>query len=164
MKLRSKLALGALAAALAAGSMATASAESHQSGSAADVLAIHELQATFHEAKSTKNLDLMMSLWADDSVLVLGGTTYTGRDQVRNAFVTKVGAFQPQNTWVSDAPSYKTQVAVHDKHATMYFECHDIDVVTQQVKALIAANVDLVKHHGHWLINNFVASQAVLGS
>ena len=34
---------------------------------------IYELQAAFHRAKSTQDIDLMMSLWAEDASLTIPG-------------------------------------------------------------------------------------------
>jgi hypothetical protein len=36
-----------------------------------------------HEAGTIKNLDLVLSLFADDAVLTAGGKTYTGKDQIQ---------------------------------------------------------------------------------
>src|SRR5262252_3989338 len=46
---------------------------------------IYELQAAFHRAKTTQDLDLMMSLWADDATFVntMTGITYFGSSQIR---------------------------------------------------------------------------------
>ena len=44
---------------------------------------LHKVEIAFHEAGTTKNLDLMLSLFADDAVLTAGGKTYTGKDQIR---------------------------------------------------------------------------------
>ena len=54
----------------------------------ADVFALHNVEVVFHQAASTKDLDLMMSLFADGATLSAGGKTYTGKDQVRSYFAT----------------------------------------------------------------------------
>src|SRR5207244_13046857 len=48
------------------------------------VAEIYELQAAFHRAKTTQDLDLMMSLWAGDATFTnrSTGTTYNGPDQI----------------------------------------------------------------------------------
>ena len=50
------------------------------------VAEIYELQAAFHRAKTTQDLDLMMSLWAGDATFTnrSTGTTYNGSDQIRS--------------------------------------------------------------------------------
>jgi hypothetical protein len=39
-------------------------------------MGIHKIEIIFHEAGTTKNLDLMLSLFADDATLTSGGKTY----------------------------------------------------------------------------------------
>src|SRR5579859_1805995 len=41
---------------------------------------IYQLQAAFHRAKTTQDINLMMSLWAPDAVLHTGGTDYKASD------------------------------------------------------------------------------------
>src|SRR5215469_14128863 len=47
---------------------------------------IYQLQAAFHRAKTTQDLDLMMSLWADDATFTnrSNGRTYSGSDAIRS--------------------------------------------------------------------------------
>jgi hypothetical protein len=61
-----------------------------------DFMALHKVEIAFHEAGTTKNLDQMLSLFADDAVLIAGGKTYTGTDQIKG-FRQAAGNFQPQN-------------------------------------------------------------------
>jgi ketosteroid isomerase-like protein len=56
-----------------------------------DFMNLHQVEIIFHQAASTKNLDLMMSLFADDATLSVGGKTYSGKDQVRTYFATVAG-------------------------------------------------------------------------
>jgi ketosteroid isomerase-like protein len=48
------------------------------------VAEIYQLQAAFHRAKTTQDLDLMMSLWADDATFINNSTgmTYVGFDSI----------------------------------------------------------------------------------
>jgi ketosteroid isomerase-like protein len=107
------------AAALAVPGLARADDESKQIG------AIYQLQAAFHRAKTTQDLDLMMSLWADDATFVnkSKGTTYVGADQIRGFWKTS-GSFV--NHRFSLVPSFKTTIEVEGHQAFLYFECHDI--------------------------------------
>ena len=86
---------------------------------------IYELQAAFHRAKTTQDLDLMMSLWADDATFTnrSNGTTYVGTGQIRS-FWASSGSFL--NHRFSLVPSYKTSIDVHGDEAFLYFECHDV--------------------------------------
>ena len=55
----------------------------------ADILAIAQIERNWHEASSTKNIDLMMSLWSDDATFTVGSVTFTGKEQIRHFFVTQ---------------------------------------------------------------------------
>jgi hypothetical protein len=59
-----------------------------------DFMELHQVEIIFHTAGSTKNLEQMLSLFADDAVLIAGGKTYTGKDQVRS-YGQAAGPFQP---------------------------------------------------------------------
>ncbi len=122
----------------------------------ADIYAIDQIEVTWHRASSTKNLDLMMSLWANDATATLGGQTYTGKAQIRNFFATKAAPFQPQNHWVSDTPAYKIRITLNGDKGTLYFECHYVDPTTTppQVVAVVSADQDVAKINGRWLITN----------
>jgi ketosteroid isomerase-like protein len=86
---------------------------------------IYELQAAFHRAKTTQDLDLMMSLWADDATFTNNSTatTYVGADQIRS-FWQGSGSFTHHR--FSLVPSFKTTIQVHGDEAFLYFECHDV--------------------------------------
>jgi len=86
---------------------------------------IYQLQAAFHRAKTTQDLDLMMSLWADDATFTnrATATVYSGSDAIRS-FWQGSGSFTHHR--FSLVPSYKTKIEVHGNEAFLYFECHDI--------------------------------------
>jgi len=86
---------------------------------------IYELQAAFHRAKTTQDLGLMMSLWADDATFTnkTTGQTYLGADDIRS-FWQGSGSFTHHR--FSLVPSYKTTIEVHGDQAFLYFECHDV--------------------------------------
>lgn len=89
------------------------------------VAEIYKLQAAFHRAKTTQDLDLMMSLWANDANFTnrSTGKTYSGSDQIRS-FWQGSGSFT--HFRFSLVPSYKTKIEVHGDEAFLYFECHDV--------------------------------------
>jgi ketosteroid isomerase-like protein len=89
------------------------------------VAEIYQLQAAFHRAKTTQDLELMMSLWADDATFTntSTGLTYVGADQIRS-FWQGSGSFTHHR--FSLVPSYKTTIEVHGDRAFLYFECHDV--------------------------------------
>ena len=88
---------------------------------------IYELQAAFHRAKTTQDLDLMMSLWADDATFLNTSTGKRygvgGSDTIRS-FWQGSGSFTHHR--FSLVPSYKTTIEVNGNEAFLYFECHDI--------------------------------------
>jgi hypothetical protein len=113
---------------------------------------IDQIERTFHKAGSTHNVNLMMSLWAPGAVFNVGTHTYTGRTQIRNFFAKVNPAFQPKNHWVDDTPSYKIRITVNGDNATLYMQCHYIDVKTGKVMAVVGVDHNLQKIHGKWLI------------
>ena len=129
---------------------------------AADTEAISQIEVTWHKASSTKDLNLMMSLWEDNATFTIGPQTYTGKAEIRNFFATKAGPFQPQNVWVSETPAYKLRVTVDGDSGTLYFECHYVEVATRQVKSVVGANQTVARVNGQWLIASSVSATATL--
>jgi hypothetical protein len=70
---------------------------------------IYQLQAAFHRAKSHQDIDLMVSLWAEDSTFRIGTTTYTGREAVRTFFLAS-GSWQYRR--ISLVPSFKDIIRI----------------------------------------------------
>jgi uncharacterized protein (TIGR02246 family) len=124
----------------------------------ADKYAIEQIEVNWHKASSTKDVDLMMSLWADDATATLGGETYTGKDQIREFFTTQAAPFQPGNDWVSETPAYKIRVTVDGDRGTLYFECHYVDAHTGKVVAVVSADQDVARINGRWLITKLVSA------
>lgn len=50
---------------------------------AEDFMNLHQIEIAFHEAGSTRNLELMLSLFSDDAVLTARSKTPTGEEQVK---------------------------------------------------------------------------------
>jgi ketosteroid isomerase-like protein len=123
---RQLLRRGATGAAIGAAALAVPGfARADVSHGSEQIGEIYELQAAFHRAKTTQDLDLMMSLWADDATFVNQSTssTYTGFDAIRSFWQTS-GSFTHHR--FSLVPSYKTTIQVNGDEAFLYFECHDI--------------------------------------
>ena len=129
----------------------------------AQVAKIYELQAAFHRAKTTQDLDLMMSLWDDDGVLTnLGdaGSPYVGFDRLK-FFWERSGSFV--NRRFSLVPSFKTRIQVHGHHASLYFECHDVgdyDLATRFIASDTFLGGTLRHTGGRWLFWNMTAGKA----
>lgn len=127
-----------------------------------DRFAIGEIERDFHESMSKKDLDQMMSLWAENATFtVAGGETASGKAEIRE-FWAKSKAFQPETKWVSDHPAYKLRATVNGDRGTLHFECHFLDVPTSKVAAVTAADQEVQRIDGRWLITNMVGGTTTL--
>ena len=138
------------------------SSASQQTQEAADKYAIEQIESNWHKASSTKDVDLMMSLWAPDATFNNGSDTLTGKAEIRKFFETTAGPFRPENHWLSDTPAYKIRVTVNGDKGTLYFECHYVDTETQKVVNVVGADQNVQKINGKWLITNLAASTVTL--
>lgn len=124
----------------------------------ADLYAIDQIEATWHKAASTHDVDLMMSIWADNATFTIGTRQLTGKDQIRAFFATEAGPFKPQNHWISETPAYKIRTTVNGDTGTLYFECHYVDVATKTVMAVVGSDQKVARIGGKWLITETVAA------
>jgi hypothetical protein len=122
-----------------------------------DFMDIHKIEIVFHEAGTTKNLDLMLSLFADDATITSGGKTYTGKDQLRS-YWQAAGTFQPQNQWVAYTPAFRIKYAVEGDAAHLYFECLYVDKMANKIAAHTNSDDTLVRVNGKWLIKDMKAA------
>jgi SnoaL-like domain len=163
--MRILLIAGALAALVVSsagcGSSSSPSASEQATQREAALYEIDQIERTWHRAASTHNLDLMMTLWAQNATFNFGGKTYTGKAQIRK-LLGAAGPFQPQNDWVSDTPAYKIRTTVNGVVGTIYFECHYIDPKTREVVAAVGADQNVKKINGTWLITSSDAATVTL--
>jgi ketosteroid isomerase-like protein len=136
----------------------TGSAIADTEEKADDFMQIHQIEISFHEAGSTKNLDLMLSLFADDAVLTAGGKTYTGKDQVKS-YWQAAGPFQPQNEWIGYTPAFRIRYDVEGDHAHLYFECLWVDKKAGKIAVHTNSDDTLVRVNGRWLIKQMKAAK-----
>jgi ketosteroid isomerase-like protein len=156
-------AVGALAVSLAAcGGSSKSSAAEQLMQRQAELYQITEVEKTFHKAGSTHDVDLMMTLYAPGATFNIGTDTYTGKAQIRKFFATKNAAFQPQNHWLSETPAYKVRITLNGDKATLYFECHYVDVKTGKIMAVVGVDHNLQKINGKWLIVSGTGAPATL--
>jgi hypothetical protein len=157
-------ALAALVAALMSGCGGASAASTADATvqKEADLYQITQIEAKFHRATSTQNLNLMMSVWAPGAVFNVDQQTLTGKAQIRHWFATDNKAFQPGNHWESDTPSYKIRATVNGDKGTLYFECHYVDPTTQKVVAFVGVQHEVQKINGTWLIVNSASQPASL--
>jgi hypothetical protein len=153
-------AVGLAAVVVAPASLVTAQVD----GPSSPVGDIYQLQAAFHRAKTMQDIELMMSLWAEDATFNSQGdpnSPYVGSDSLR-AFWLNSGSFK--NHRLSLVPSFKTQITVRrDDEAWLYFECHDVGDFDQPTRA-IASDTFLagtVKNlQGQWVFWDMTAGSS----
>ena len=127
-----------------------------------DMYAISQIEKTFHEAITKKDIDAMMSIFAPNATATFGpGKTVSGKAQIRNVWLTSK-MWKPETQWLSDHPAYKLKVTINGDRGTLRFECHFVDVLTGKVAAVTAANQDVTRIDNRWLITNFVGSTSEL--
>ena len=158
------IAVSALVGALAASGGSSASSASEEALQRnADRWAIDQIEKSFHQATSRKDIDLMMSLWAPSATLTVGpGQTASGKKEIRRFWLTKATVFKPESRWISDTPAYKMRATVDGDKGTLYFECHYVDVDTGKVVAYVAADQQVARVNGRWVITRLVAATPTL--
>ena len=156
-------ALGALVIALSAcGGSSSSSAANDDLERESDLYGISQIEKTFHEAITKKDIDEMMSLYAPHATATFGpGQTVSGKKQIREVWLKSV-AFKPETNWLSDHPAYKLKATVNGDRGTLRFECHFVELDTGKVAAVTAANSDVTRSENGWLITNFVGSTSEL--
>ena len=160
---RSMAAIAAGVGALAGPGTPPIVAEDEDDRQLADVARIYRLQAAFHRAKSTQDINLLMSLWDVNCSLTIPGnpnSPFVGLDQVR-AFLLTTGSFTRLR--FSLVPSFKIEIKVYGDEAFFYEECHDVADFTLQTRS-IAADTYLAgtvrKVEGKWLFGNMFGGSA----
>jgi hypothetical protein len=127
------------------------------------VAEIYQLQAAFHRAKTTQNVDLMMSLWADNGVLNIQGdpkSPYVGSEQLRRFWLGS-GSFTHRR--FSLVPSFKIQIDVRGDQAYLYFECHDVgdyDLANRSIASDTFLAGTVQKESDRWVFANMTAGMA----
>jgi ketosteroid isomerase-like protein len=151
-----------VAAALVVGCSAGNAAAPADVQKQADLYAIDQIEVNWHKAASTKDVDLMMTLWAPDAIFNSSGRTLKGTDQLRAFFTNQAAPFQAKNHWESDTPAYKIRETVDGDTGTLYFECHYVDVDTGIVKLVVAADQKVARINGKWVITESDSTSPVL--
>jgi hypothetical protein len=124
---------------------------------------IFELQAAFHRAKTTQNIDLMMSLWAEGATLQVQGDSnspYVGRSRL-TAFWQNSGSFTHRR--FSLVPSFKTRINADGNTGFLYFECHDIgdfDLSTRFIAGDTFLAGAVRRQEDRWVFWNMTAGKA----
>jgi len=124
----------------------------------ADLADIEHIEVVWHEASSAKDVDEMMSIWAPDATFTIGDTVLQGKDEIRKFFEDQAAPFQKGNHWISETPAYKVDATANGDTGTLYFECHYVDAKSGKIVAYVAADQDVAKIDGTWLITRLVAA------
>jgi SnoaL-like domain len=143
----------AIGAALALAPCARAGTEENPE----DFMQMHSVEIAFHEAGSTKNLELMLSLFADEAVLIAKGKTYIGKEQIKGYWQAHP-AFQPKNQWVGYTPAFRIHYSVQGDSAHLYFECLWVDAIANKIATHTDSDDTLVRVNGKWLIKQMKAA------
>ena len=122
-----------------------------------DFMQLHNIEIAFHKAGSTKDLGLMLSLFADDAVLTAKGKTHTGKDQIKSYWQAHP-AFQPQTQWVGYTPAFRIRYNVEGDRAHLFFECLWVDKTAGKIAAHTNSDDLLVRVNGRWLIKEMKAA------
>ena len=59
---------------------------------------------------------------------------------------------------MSETPAYKLRATVNGDKGTLYFECHYVDPETAKVVVVTAADQQVARINGEWLITNNVGA------
>jgi ketosteroid isomerase-like protein len=129
----------------------------------ADMWQIDQIEKRFHQATTKKDIDQMMSLYAPNATMTVGaGETASGLEEIRQFWLTRAATFEPTNNWISDHPAYKLEITVNGDRGTLHFECHYVDAETSEVVSVTAADLDVARIDGEWLITNMIGGSTVL--
>lgn len=125
---------------------------------------VYRLQAAFHRAKTTGDIDLMMSLWEEGATLISNGdpnSPYVGSAKLK-AYWLNTGSFL--HSRLSLVPSYKIRIAINGDQADLYFECHDVaDYADPKLRSIVndtflAGTIRWA--HQAWRFSSMTAGQA----
>ena len=104
------LALGAIGIAAAlpgcGGSSSDSSAQAAEQRQA-NMWQIDQIEVTWHRASSTQDVDLMMSLWAEDATFTYRPLTISRARASSGPSSHDAGPFQPRTLGIPDTPAYK---------------------------------------------------------
>jgi ketosteroid isomerase-like protein len=152
-----------LSVVLAACAGSTADSSGEQGRRFQDMWEIDKIEKQFHGAMTEKDINQMMSLFAPNATMTTGpGKTASGLDEIRRFYLEDSAFFKPENRWISDHPAYKLEITVNGDRGTLHFECHFVDVQTGEVVAATAADLDVARIDGEWLITNLIGGTTVL--
>jgi len=118
----------------------------------ADEFRVNQIEVVSHRALATKDPDLMMTIFTDDAVMTTAtGEIYTGKASIRTFWTTVAPAMKPENHWAPLIPAYKSKVSLSGDTAQLTYECHMVEIGTNQIKAQHRVEVTAVRSGLSWL-------------
>jgi uncharacterized protein (TIGR02246 family) len=138
------------------------SAGASEAKRAADDYQITQMVTKWHEAVSTKNVDLALSLFTDDAMLTAAGKSVSGKE-IGGFLRTQVAPFKPENYWTSLTHAPNIRHTLSGDRGTLYFECHYFDIGTRQLANSVSGDTRLVQRDGEWRFTSMVVGNAILG-
>jgi hypothetical protein len=123
---------------------------------------LHQLEQAFHHAGSYGgNLDEMMALWAENSTLTAGTSTFSGKDAIRGFFAA-AGPFQ--HYWVGLTKAFVFTADINGDTAELSFQCDYVDPsvtpAAVRVNSILSGTVKKVR--GQWLFWEMNAAPTTL--
>ena len=120
---------------------------------ARDFMQLHKIEIDWHAAQTTKNIDLMMSLFTNDATFVGRGKTYTGKAQIKKFFMENP-VFNPKNSFVAYTPPSRFKDDIEGNTGHVVFECIQLNRATNKIvpHSHVRLTADVVRVDGHWLI------------
>jgi len=126
----------------------------------ADMWQIDQLEKKFHQATTKHDVDLMMSLYAPNATVIFASNTAVGKQQIQKFWLETSKSFK--ENWISDTAAYKVKITVSGDRGTLFFECHYVEPKTEKVVFVTAADADVQRIDGRWLITNLTGASATL--
>ena len=99
----------------------------------AELFAIDQIEKTWHQASSTKNVDLMMTIWAPDATFNVGTQTLNGQ-AADPELLRDEGSVRssPATTGCPTRRPTRSGPRSNGDKGTLYFECHYVDIDDRQ--------------------------------
>ena len=141
------------------GQLNTVNAQLNAADAIVDVAGVKQIEVSYHWALVTKDIELMMSIFSDDGVFTApDGTVYNGKAAIRAFFTTKAPAMQPQNQWAALVPNYRVQASVNGDTAALTFECHMVNIATNQMMVHHRIDMTLSRKGSQWVVKTMKAT------
>lgn len=130
---------------------------------AADAHQITQIVTKWHDAVTTKDVDLAMTLFADDAVLTVAGKTLAGREEIRKFLTAQAAPFKPENRWTSLTHAPSIRHTISGDRGTLYFDCHYFDSGSRQLVNSVSGDSRVARVDEKWLFTSVVIGNAILG-